>query len=516
MVKDFISGEASTMGDTSPPSGPDFSKGIPSNELPADGVLLGQADGESVLLVRRPHAVFAVGAKCTHYSASLVDGLVEGNTIRCPWHHACFDLESGEAIGAPALNPLPCWDVKEQDGRIQLFGKKPHVSPGPKAGANAPESVVIVGAGAAGESAAEELRRRGYEGPVTLVDADALTPIDRPNLSKDNLAGSAPEDWLWLHPDEFYVERRITRRSARVLGIDGAARKLELEGGGTLGYGALLLATGASAIQPELPGDGPPVHTLRSVADMRAIIKAAEGKKRAVVLGASFIGLEVAGSLRARGLEVHVAAPDSAPLSKVLGPELSAVVRKLHEDKGVIFHLERKAVGRVPGGVKLSDGSTLEGDFIVAGVGVRPNLALAEKAGLAVDRGVTVDEFLRTSAEGIWAAGDIARYPDFRSGERTRIEHWSAAQDQGRVAARNLLGIVTPFREVPFFWSQHYDVTIAYVGHAERWDKLVVEGSPEKLDCTVRFVLGGRELAVVTIGRDRASLEAHAAMLKST
>jgi apoptosis-inducing factor 3 len=497
------------MGDNSPPSGPDFSKGIPSGDLPAEGVLLGQADGESVLLVRRPGAVFAVGAKCTHYSSSLVEGLVHGNTIRCPWHHACFDLESGEAIGAPALNPLPCWDVTEKDGRIQLFARRAHVAPGPRVGATVPESVVIVGAGAAGESAAEEVRRRGYEGPVTLLDADALTPIDRPNLSKDNLAGTAPEEWAWLHPEEFYAEKRITRRQAKVVGIDSVARKLELEDGSTLNYGALLLATGATAISPELPGDGPPVLTLRSLGDMRAIIKAAEGKKRVVVLGASFIGLEVAGSLRARGLEVHVAAPDAAPLIKVLGPELSAVVKKLHEDKGVVFHLERKATGRVPGGVKLSDGSILEGDLIVAGVGVRPALALAEKAGLAIDRGVTVDEFLRTSAPGIWAAGDLARYPEARSGERLRIEHWAAAQDQGRIAARNLLGIVTPFHEVPFFWSQHYDVTISYVGHAEKWDQLVVEGTPEKLDCTVRYLEAGREMAVATIGRDRASLEAH-------
>ena len=474
--------------------------------------MLGQADGEAVLLVRRPGAVYLIGAKCTHYSSSLVDGLVEGDTIRCRWHHACFDLKSGEAIGVPALNPLPCWDVKEKDGRIQLFAKKPHVAPGPSVGKSAPESVVIIGAGAAGERAAEEVRHRGYMGPVILIDADANTPVDRPNLSKDNLAGTAPEEWAFLKPDDFWAEKKIERRQARVVGIDVKARKVELEGGGFLGYGALLLAPGATAIQPDLPGEGPPVLTLRSLGDMRAIIKAAEGKKRVVVLGASFIGLEVAGSLRARGLEVHVAAPDPAPLIKVLGSELSAVVKKLHVDKGVHFHLERKAVGRVPGGVKLSDGSVLEGDLIVAGVGVRPSIALAEKAGLALDRGVTVDEFLRTSAEGIWAAGDIARYPDSRSGERIRVEHWAAAQDQGRVAARNMLGIATPFRETAFFWSQHYDVTIGYVGHAEKWDQVIVEGFPEKLDCAVRFLLSGKQMAVATIGGDRASLEAHAAM----
>jgi NADPH-dependent 2,4-dienoyl-CoA reductase/sulfur reductase-like enzyme len=441
----------------------------------------------------------------------MADGLVSAGTIRCPWHHAAFDLKSGEATCGPALNPLPCWDVKEEAGRITVLGQRPHVDPEPRVGDGAPVSVVIIGAGAAGESAAEELRRRGYAGEVTLVDADKDTPIDRPNLSKDNLAGSAPDDWLWLHPDDFYAERRITRRTGRVVSVEAAARKVTFQDGSTLSYGALLLATGAAAIQPEFPGQGPKVFTLRTVSDLRAIVKASEGKKRVVVLGASFIGLEVAASLRARGLEVHVAAPDALPLAKVLGPELARVVKSLHEAKGVVFHLEKRATGLNAKGVTLSDGSTLEGDFVVAGVGVRPQLALAESAGIAIDKGVMVDTFLRTSDPFIWAAGDSARYPDPRNGGTVRIEHWSVAQNQGRTAARNMVGLESPFRDTPFFWSQHYDVTIGYVGHAEKWDAIEVEGAPEKLDCVVRYRLGGKLLAVATIGRDRASLEAHAA-----
>jgi NADPH-dependent 2,4-dienoyl-CoA reductase/sulfur reductase-like enzyme/nitrite reductase/ring-hydroxylating ferredoxin subunit len=493
-----------TMGDNAPPSGPDFKKGIASAEL--KDVLLGQADGESVLLVRRPGAVYAIGGKCSHYSSSMVDGLVEGDTIRCPWHHACFDLKTGEAIEGPAFNPMPCWDVKEADGRIQLFEKKKVAVPPAIKG---PASVVIVGAGAAGESAAEELRRRGYAGPVTLIDADRDSPIDRPNLSKDNLAGTAPEEWLWLHGDDWYVEQQITRRAGKVTRLDVAARKVVFEDGATLDYGALLLATGASAISLQLPGSGPPVFSLRTAADMRAIVKAADGKKRAVVLGASFIGLEVAGSLRARGLEVHVAAPDKAPLARVLGDEVAAVVRKLHEDKGVVFHLGKKATGLDARGVVLDDGSVLEGELIVAGVGVRPNLGLAEAAGLTMDRGVKVDAFLRTSDAHIWAAGDIARFPG-KGGQAQRIEHWSLAQNHGRVAARNMLGLATPFTVAPFFWSQHYDVTIAHVGHAESWDRLEIDGAPAKLDCEVRYLKDDRAIAVVTINRDRASMAAHA------
>lgn len=494
------------MGDNAPPSGPDFKKGIASTEL--KDVLLGQADGESVLLVRRPGAVYAIGGKCSHYSSSMLDGLVEGDTIRCPWHHACFDLKTGEAIEGPAFNAMPCWDVKEADGRIQLFEKKKVAVPPGRAG---PSSVVIIGAGAAGESAAEEFRRRGYQGPVTMIDADRDSPIDRPNLSKDNLAGTAPEEWMWLHGDEWYAEQKITRRTGKVTKVDAAARKVIFEDGSALEYGALLLATGASAIALQLPGNGPPVFSLRTAGDMRAIVKAADGKKRAVVLGASFIGLEVAGSLRARGLEVHVAAPDKAPLARVLGEDVAAVVRSLHEGKGVHFHLGKKATGLDPKGVVLDDGSVLEGDLIVAGVGVRPNLGLAEAAGLTMDRGVKVDAQLRTSDANIWAAGDIARFPG-KGGEAQRIEHWSLAQNHGRVAARNMLGLATPFTVAPFFWSQHYDVTIAYVGHAESWDRIEVDGSPAKLDCEVRYVKGDRVLAVVTINRDRASMQAHARM----
>ncbi|MFO0597788.1 MAG: FAD-dependent oxidoreductase [Myxococcaceae bacterium] len=497
------------MGDNSPPTGPDFKQGIASSDLKQ--VLLGQADGEAVLLVRRNAKVYAIGGKCSHYSSSMVDGLIEGDTIRCPWHHACFDLKTGEALEGPAFNPLPCWDVQEKDGRITLFEKKRFEKPKlPTAG---PTSVVIVGAGAAGESAAEELRRRGYEGPVTMIDADADTPIDRPNLSKDNLAGTAPEDWLWLHPADWYGEQRITRKTAKVTSVDAKARKVSFEDGTSLEYGALVLATGASAIRPKLEGNGPPVFVVRSVSDLRGIVKAAEGKKRTVVIGGSFIGLEVASSLRARGLEVQVVAPDAAPLAKIVGPELAAVVKRLHEEKGVRFHLGRRATGLSPNGVVLDDGSVVEGELVVAGVGVKPNLSLAEGAGLAMDRGVKVDEAMRTTDANIWAIGDIARFPG-RYGEAQRIEHWAVAQNQGRVAARNVLGLATRFTTAPFFWSQHYDVTLSYVGHAESWDRIELTGDPQKLDCTVRYWKGHRLLAVATLGRDRVSMQVHETMTR--
>jgi NADPH-dependent 2,4-dienoyl-CoA reductase/sulfur reductase-like enzyme/nitrite reductase/ring-hydroxylating ferredoxin subunit len=502
--------------DQAEPSGPDLAHGIALAELTDGGKSVGHVGDEEVLLVRRGTDVFAVGAHCTHYHAPLVDGLVVGDTVRCPWHHACFDLRTGDAVRAPALSPVACWSVEQHDGNIFVREKRQQAAPMSrgKASGKVPERIVIVGGGGAGFAAAEKLRREQYQGSIVMLSNDDAAPIDRPNLSKDYLAGNAPEDWVPLRPDSFYFENGIDLRlKANVTGIDAGSREVALANGSKVPYDRLLITTGAEPVRLSIPGaDRPHVYTLRSLADCRAIIERAKTARRAVVLGASFIGLEVAAALRARELEVHVVAPEKRPMERILGLQMGDFVRSLHEEHGVVFHLEDTASAIGGRQVKLKSGSTLEADLVVVGIGVRPRIELAERAGLAIDRGVIVNAYLETSAPEIYAAGDIARWPDPHSGEIIRVEHWVVAERQGQAAAVNMLGHREKFTAVPFFWSQHYDVPINYVGHAEKWDELAVEGDIVGKDCLLRFKRNGRTLAVASIFRDVESLQAEVTM----
>ena len=347
-----------------------------------------------------------------------------------------------------------------------------------------------------------------------MISADDSAPVDRPNLSKDYLAGEAKDEWIPLRPDEFYTGQRIDLQlNTRVTAIDPAAREITLDGGGRAGYGALLIATGADPVRLNVPGaNAGPVQYLRSFSDSKAIVERAQAGTRAVVIGASFIGLEVAASLRTRKIEVDVVAPETLPLEKVMGPEIGRMIRALHEAQGVRFHLGQTVTGIDGRTVKTSGGETLEADFVVAGIGVRPALDIAEKAGLALDRGIVVNEFLETSVPGIYAAGDVARWPDPHTGDRIRVEHFVVAERQGQAAAKSILGRREPYADVPFFWSKHYDVTINYVGHAEKWDRIDIDGDLDKHDATARFIRGGRAIAVATISRDLESLKAEAEM----
>jgi NADPH-dependent 2,4-dienoyl-CoA reductase/sulfur reductase-like enzyme/nitrite reductase/ring-hydroxylating ferredoxin subunit len=497
---------------------PDAMDGIAVADVPDGGMLAARVGEDAVLIARRGEQFFAVSANCSHYGGPLVEGLMVADTVRCPLHHACFSLRTGEALRAPALAPIVCWVVERRDGKIFVNSRKEiapaHSEVSPPSSAPSPQRIVIVGGGAAGFAAAEMLRREHYRGSIVMLSDDQAPPVDRPNLSKDYLAGNAPEEWIPLRPDGFYADNGIDLRlNATVTAMDIPSRHIALADGSTIAYDRLLLATGAEAMRPSIPGaDQPHVHTLRSLADCRRIIELAKAARRAVVLGASFIGLEVAAALRARKIDVHVVAPERRPMERIMGPQIGDFVRALHEANGVVFHLQDVAIAIDGKLVKLKGGGELEADLVVAGIGVRPRTELAQGAGLKLDRGVAVDAYLETSAPGVFAAGDIARWPDAYSGDHIRVEHWVVAQRQGQTAARNMLGRPEKFTAVPFFWSQHYDVPINYVGHAESWDELSVDGSVAAGDCVLRYKRDGRALAVASIHRDVASLAAEREM----
>lgn len=492
----------------------DLKAGISATELAEGSIVEGTLNEEAVVLVRAGGTAFAVGGLCTHYGAPLAGGIVTDGGIRCPLHHACFDLRTGAATCAPAMSPIPTYDVVESEGMIRVGAKRDLAPPAPKrASSDAVRTIVILGTGAAGTAAADMLRRRGFDGRVVMLGAEDELPYDRPNLSKDYLAGTCGDEWLPIKPREFYKENDIELMLGhRVSAIDTQARELRTLKGRSPTYDRLLIATGSEAVGlPIATHRLRHVHTLRTVADSRAIIAASQNAKRAVVVGGSFIGLEVAASLRTRGIEVDLVAPSGMVFDRIFGPTLSAFVQRLHESNGVRFHLANSVKAIDETHVTLVSGKRIPADFVVVGIGVRPAVAIAQWAQLEIAQGILVNEFLETSKAGIFAAGDVARWPDRHSGESVRVEHWNVALRQGQTAARNMLGEQVSFDAVPFFWSQHYDVAIKYVGQQATWDELSVDGDPDARDCVVEYRRGGKVTAVATIGRDVESLRAELA-----
>jgi apoptosis-inducing factor 3 len=492
---------------------PDFTKGFPVDDLQNGRMVQGKVEDDDVILARHADEFFAVGAGCTHYHGPLAEGLLVGDELRCPLHHACFSLRTGMALCAPAFDAIPRWRVERIGDRVFVREKLSELAQYPEANTkrppNSPSSVVIVGGGAAGLAGADMLRRKGYEGPLTIISVDESAPYDRPNVSKDYLQEPIPDEWMNLRVPDFYKEQKIGLvLNSRVSALDLRQKRVQLDNGRTYPFGALLLATGAEVIKIPVPGARESdLFYVRTWSDARAIVKRAETAKRVVVLGASFIGLEVGASLRKRGLEVHVVAPENQPFERTLGAEVGRFYRALHESHGVVFHLGSTVTSMEGRQVTLHDGNNLQADLVVVGAGVRPSVTLAEQAGLKIDRGIIVNEYLETSSPGIFAAGDIARWPDPHSGQQIRVEHWVVAERQGQVAARNILGYREPFDFVPFFWTQQFDVALRYVGHAEKWDAVEIDGSLDAKNCTIRYKQSGKTVAVATIGRDVQSLQ---------
>jgi apoptosis-inducing factor 3 len=463
-----------------------------------------ELEGKPIVIARVQGNYFAFGGNCSHYGAPLNEGVLKGHTVMCPWHHACFDVRSGTRLEPPALNDLAHYPVQIKDGSVVVTFPHDNVTaPQGKADASDTRTFVVIGGGAAGAAAVEQLRRDGYKGKIILISAVGTVPVDRPNLSKDYLDGHAKPEWMPLRSEGWYAERDIELRlNTFVSQIDPAKHLIYTEGNDPIHYDKLLLATGGVPRRLDVAGnDLAGIFTLRTLADADAIIEAAKAHKRAVIVGASFIGMEVAAAL-ASGHEVNVTmvAPERIPFAHILGEEIGQMLQKAHEANGITFHLADEVTrfigenGHVRG-VELKSGAHLDADFVVIGVGVQPATHFLEDSGLALgekDRSVKVNAQLQASHADVYAAGDIARWED--GAASTRIEHWRVAQQQGIVAARNMLGAAASIRDhIPFFWTSQWKITVNYVGHATKWDEIIYwGGTPAAKKFIAYFVLGGQ------------------------
>lgn len=483
-----------------------------------DGEMKQVKVGETpVLLARVGGKCYALAAHCTHYGAPLAEGALVGDRIICPWHHACFRASTGDMLEPPALDSLPTFPVRIEgdDIRVELPADAPDrrtpMMAVPDDHAD-PRTFVIVGGGAAGYTAAQTLREDGFAGRIVMITREDRTPYDRPNLSKDYLQGHAEPAWMPLRPDDFYQHNGIEiQRSKTVESIDARTRTITFAGGETLPCDGLLIATGGTPRTLDLPGsDLKNIFVLRSFHSADEIIAAAESAQTIAVIGASFIGMEAAASLRQRGKSVTVIAPDRVPFEKVFGREIGEMFRRVHESHSIAFRLGDNVKGFTGNekveGVQLASGETIAADLVVVGIGVRPATGFLTGVELHKDGGVIADKNLRIGPD-IYAAGDIVHFPDARTGETARIEHWRVAEQQGRTAAHNMAGKPSEFDAVPFFWTTQFDATLNYIGHAKDWDEIVVDGDVAKKDFIAYYLKDGRIAAIAGMNRDKELAE---------
>lgn len=465
-----------------------------------------------VLLARVGDECFALGAYCTHYGAPLADGALIGDKIICPWHHACFNARNGNMIEPPAIDSLPQYPLRIENGVIHID------LDGVEGDRRIPDMIkedpadtrkfVIIGGGGAGYMAAQTLREEGFAGKIVMITREDRLPYDRPNLSKDYLFGQAEPEWMPLRSEEFFAEHDIDRIVGKtVTGVDIAGKKVSFDDGSDMAFDRLLVATGGAPRKLKLPGaDLGHIHTLRSFGSADDIIASIDGAKKAAVIGASFIAMEAAAALKKRGLDVTVIAPDKVPFERTLGLEIGAVFQKIHEDNGVKFRLGNGVAGFEGdpnvSSVILASGEKVEADVVITGIGVVPETSFLSGVELHPDHGVFVDENMRI-ADDVYAAGDIVHFRDQRTGQTMRIEHWRTALQQGRVAARNMAGKAAKYHAVPFFWTTEFDSTLNYLGRAAGWDEIIFKGKPETQEFLAFFVKDGLVTAVASMNRDK-------------
>ena len=479
-----------------------------------------EVEGSQILLSKIDDKFYATGAFCSHYGAPLAKGVLCGEKIVCPWHNACYNAIAGQQLEPPGLNSLATYATKIEGEDVLVKLPQEISQHRTLEMANYSQSddrtFVVLGAGAAGMNAVETLRQQGFQGKVILISDSVKLPYDRTKLSKGSLQGKADIDSLSLRSCEFYDSHDIKLRfGVAVTKVDPVNKSIAFEDGSTLKYDSLLIATGGKARKLDVPGaDLDNIFTIRNPEDTASILSAIDGAKKAVVVGSSFIGMEAAASLIQQGLEVTVVSPDEVPFQKILGTELGQMFQKIHEQKGVNFKLDAKATKFTGNGkvehVVLENGSKIETDLVIIGIGVELNTSYLEHLELnESDKSISVNKYLQAEKD-IYAAGDLASFPYAPMGESTRIEHWRLAAQHGRIAAKNMLhhnsnesSTVAVDNIVPFFWSGQYDLKLRYVGHAEKWDEIFIDGDLEEPEFLAFYLQDNKVMAVVGINRDK-------------
>jgi NADPH-dependent 2,4-dienoyl-CoA reductase/sulfur reductase-like enzyme/nitrite reductase/ring-hydroxylating ferredoxin subunit len=451
-----------------------------------------------ILVIRVEGKYYAFAARCPHRGGPLAEGVLSEDRVVCPWHQGSFRIPSGDLEEPPPLDSLPGFEVRVEDGAVIVViseGKadRREIAMVRRNDEADNRHFVIIGSGAAGGVSAEALRQVGFEGRITMVTRENDFPYDRTGLSKGYLKGLDPEGKLLpLRADTFYAEHDIDILfNKRVLNVDVSRKIIAVGDGSTLPYDSLLVAAGGVPRHLDVPGSGlRNIFTFRSLQDANGVIATAEKSSSVVVIGASFIGMETAANLRERGLSVTVVAP-SVAFKRAFGEKIGRILQQLHGEHGVTFESGRK-VARFEGegkveAVLLDNGERLECDFVVLGIGVRPATGFLDGISLNPDGSVPVNEYFEVQ-EGLYAAGDIVSFIDWRTGGRIRIEHWRSAQQQGRIAAHNMVGHKTKFRSIPFFWTAQFGVLLQYVGHATDWDEIVLHGQPSEYNFMAFYI----------------------------
>jgi apoptosis-inducing factor 3 len=470
-------------------------------------------DNNSVLLCRINDEFFAVGATCTHYGAPLEEGILKGDIIICPLHHACFNAKNGNLLEPPAMDALPKYELKTEGDSVKInipkeipFSRNPEMAKKDVKSDN--RTFVILGAGASAYFAAQAMRENGFKGNIIMITKEDKTPYDRPNLSKDYLAGSAQPEWMPLRPDNFYEENGIEIiQQKEIKNVDLKNKYISFDTGDNLKYDKLLISTGGVPRKLKVPGNElENIFYLRSFSDADKIIERAKTSKRAVVIGASFIAMETAHSLTQRGIKVTVVAPEEVPFEKNFGKEIGNLFRKEHEKEGTTFKL-KSTVNQFKGknkvqSVLLDSREEIETDFVVIGIGVKPATEFLSGIDLLDDGSLKTDTNLKVTND-VYAAGDIATFPEPFTGNLIRVEHWRLAMQLGRIAGANMAGKNIKYEDVPFFWTQQAGISLRYVGFVKQWDEIIIDGNIHKKDFIAYYIKDNIVRAAAGVNRDK-------------